>query len=176
MEEISLNPHLIRWLKDYLSDRHQVVAVEGELSGKLSVVSGVLQGSILGPLLFIMYINTVRVTISSGSEINMFVDDIALYHIITSPIDYAVLQEDVSAISSFIDYKPHNFNEDKCCTMLISRKRSYSLSPPPLYLNATELMQVNSYKYLGVIITNTLVSLGNPIYWQCVRKQESLLE
>ena len=91
MEEINLNPYLIRWFKDYLSDRHQVVAVEGELSNKLPVVSGVPQGSILGPLLFIMYINNVVTTISSGSEINMFADDIALYRIITSTNDYAVL-------------------------------------------------------------------------------------
>ena len=44
----------------------------------------------------------------------MFADDIALYHIIiTSPSDYAVLQEDISAISTFLDYKHLNFNEDK---------------------------------------------------------------
>ena len=42
----------------------------------------------------------------------MFADDIALYHI-TSPSDYAVLQEDISAISTFLDYKHLNFNEDK---------------------------------------------------------------
>ena len=86
----------------------------------------------------------------------MFADDIALYHTITSPNDYVILQNDVCAISSFLDYKHLNFNEDKCRTMHISRKRSNSLSPPSLYLNATELVQVSSYKYLGVIITNTL--------------------
>ena len=118
MEEINLNPYLIRWFKDYLSDRHQVVAVEGEVSNKLPVVSGVPQGSILGPLLFIMYINNVITTISSGSEINMFADDIAVYRIITSTNDYAVLQEDISAITSFFNYKHRNFNEDKCRMML----------------------------------------------------------
>ena len=84
MEEINLNPFLIRWLKDYLSDRQQVVAVEGELSTKLPVVSGMPQGSILSPLLFIIYINNIVTIITPGSEINMFADDIALlpcYHI-----------------------------------------------------------------------------------------------
>ena len=60
-----------------------------------------------------MYINNVVTTISSGSEINMFADDIALYRIITSTNDYAVLQEDISAITSFFNYKHLNFNEDK---------------------------------------------------------------
>ena len=70
-----------RWLRlrDHLSDRHQVVVVEGELSSKLPVIFGVPQGSV-GPLLFIVYTNNIVTTISSGSEINrMFTDDIALY-------------------------------------------------------------------------------------------------
>ena len=103
-----------------------------------------------------MYINNVVTTISPGSEINMFANDIALYRIITTPNDYTILQEDISAISSFLDSKYLNFNEGKCRTMHISRKRSNSLPPPQLYLNSTELVQVTSYKYLGVIFTNTL--------------------
>ena len=83
-------------------------------------------------------------------------DDIALYCIITSPNDYAMLQEDISAVSSFLNYKYLNFNVDKCRAMHITRKRSNSIPPPPLYLNSTKLMQVTNYKYLGVIITNTL--------------------
>ena len=76
MEEVNLNPYLIRWFKGYLSDSHQVVAIEGEQSRELPVESGVPQGSILVPLLFI---NNIVATISAGSEINMFADDIALY-------------------------------------------------------------------------------------------------
>ena len=58
-----------------------------------------------------------------------------------------MFQVEVNAISSFLEYKHLNFNEDKCHPMSISRKRSSSL-----YL----LMQVNNYRYLGVIITNIL--------------------
>ena len=50
-----------------------------------------------------MYINNIVTNISASSEINIF--DIALYRIITSPDDYAMLQEDISAIASFLDYK-----------------------------------------------------------------------
>lgn len=71
--------------KDYLSDSHQDVAVEEELSIKLPVVLGVLQECLLGPLLFIMYINNTVTTISTSSEINMFADDIALFHISHHP-------------------------------------------------------------------------------------------
>ena len=141
MEEINLNPYLIRWLKDCLSDRHQVVAVEGELSSKLPVVSGVPQGSILGPLLFIMYIKNVVTTISPGSEIYVcgWHYSILYYHItkwlcnVTGRCQCHLF---------LLEYKDLNFNEDKCRTMLTLRKRSNSSSPPPLNLNATELMLV----------------------------------
>ena len=156
MEELNLDPYLIRWLKEYLTDRQQVVIVDGELSGRLPVIFGVPQGSVLGPLLFIVYINNIVMLPSGGSETNLFADDIALYHIITSPSDYVALQEDICTISSFLDHKHLSLNEDKCRTMLISGKRSNSIPPPTLYLNAKVLQQVSSYKYLGVIITNTL--------------------
>ena len=150
LQELYVDPYLIRWLIDYLSNRYQFVAVDGETSKQLSVVSGVPQGSVLGPLLFILYINNISTIISPGSELNMFADDVALYRIINSVSDYTALQGDINSISSFMDHKHLNFNVDKCRVMLISRKRSNSIPPPPLYLNTAELIHVTSYKYLGV--------------------------
>ena len=65
------------------------MCVDGFISNKLSVLSGVPQGSVLGPLLFICYINDIATVISSDSEINMFADDITLYHVINGFCSFA---------------------------------------------------------------------------------------
>ena len=65
---------------------------EGSCSPTLQVTSGVPQGSVLGPLLFVIYLNDVADCISGGSKINLFADDIALYRIIYNPDDYLTLQ------------------------------------------------------------------------------------
>ena len=154
MQCMNLDPYLLRWLYDYLSNRSQFVAVEGEKSNILPVISGVPQGSVLGPLLFIMYINDVATIISPESEINMFADDIALYRVIKTSVDYIALQGDVDSIGTVVANKHLEFSTEKCRVMVISRKQSNSIPPsPPLYLNGT---RVNSYKYLGVTITSNL--------------------
>ena len=64
-------------------------------------MSGAPQGSVLGPLLFITYINDVATCTSSESDVNMFADDVALYRVIKSPSDYACLQEDINSDGAF---------------------------------------------------------------------------
>ena len=156
MQRMNLDPYLLRWLHDYLSNRSQFVAVEGEKSNILPVISGVPQGSVLGPLLFIMYINDIATVVSPESEINMFADDIALYRVIKASVDYLALQDDIDSIGTVVANKHLEFNTDKCRVMVISRKRSNLIPSPPLYLHGTQLNQVNSYKYLGVTITSNL--------------------
>ena len=118
----------------------------------LPVISGVPQGSVLGPLLFICYINDVASIISEGSDMNLFADDIALYRVIKSPADYNLLQDDANVISA----KYLHFNKTKCRTMLITRKCTKACQPPPLLLDGTILAQVTSCKYLGIAITSDL--------------------
>ena len=122
LQNLNVNEYLLRWIKSYLLNRSQYVAVEGHDSSTLPVVSGVPQGSVLGPLLFISYINDVTSIVSSESELNLFADDIALYRIIKSPADYHQLQIDIDSVSSFISGKHLKFNARKCRQMLVSRK------------------------------------------------------
>ena len=79
LANININPYILKWVQDYLTDRRQYVAVEGSSSPTLNVLSGVPQGSVLGPLLFIIYLNDVVHHISNCSKMNLFADDIALH-------------------------------------------------------------------------------------------------
>ena len=154
---VNLCPHLLQWIQSYLSNRSQVVAVGGELSTTKSVMSGVPQGSVLGPLLFVVYIDDVANRISSLSSISLYADDIALYRSIRSPADYPILQSDITAIETFIEDEKHlKLNENKCSFMLISRKRSRTTTTPLFIKSNCALEQVDSVKYLGVVLTSDL--------------------
>ena len=156
LKDLNIDRYLLRWIKSYLLNRSQSVAVEGYDLSLLPVVSGVPQGSVLGPLLFITYINNVTSVVSTDSELNLFADDIALYRIIKSTADYAQLQTDIDSISSFISGKHLKFNAKKCRQMLVSRKTVHSLPSATLTIDGTPLTLVTEYKYLGVTIASNL--------------------
>ena len=157
LTEIGLDPCILRWIKNYLTDRKQFVVVNGSTSNMLPVLSGVPQGSVLGPLLFIIYINEIVHQISQRSYMNLFAHDIALYRDINTADDYVQLQEDINAVSAFLTLKHLNLNTSKCCHLLLTRKRAHSVLPPVLTLDDVPLASVTSYKYLGVVITSDLM-------------------
>ena len=155
--DIGLNPYLLRGVENYLTNRKQFTVVNGYSSTSLPVLSGVPQGSVIGPLLFIIYINDVVNQILPDSNINLFVDDIALYRTINSPDDYVRLQDDIRSVSCCLGSKYLDLNASKCCYLLLSRKRNHSILPPILILNDAPLKRVNSYKYLGILISSDLM-------------------
>ena len=173
LNELGLDPYLLQWIKSYLTDRTQCVCVDGVTSPSLPVASGVPQGSVLGPLLFITYINNVAAVISPNSDVNMFADDIALYRVIKTTADYNHLQQDIDSISACIQQKDLRFNTNKCKTMFISKKKSKSLPPPQLTLDGTILKRVKCYKYLGITLTSDLS--WTPHIANCCNKTRRLI-
>ena len=93
--------------------------MNGEKSDPLPVLSGVPQGSIIGPLLFLIYIDDIKTTPLSGeSHLTLYADDMLLYRPITSTADYALLQQDIDNISNWVDknYLQLTFRNANSCT------------------------------------------------------------
>ena len=129
------------------------VVVEGETSAPAPVKSGVPQGSVLGPLLFLVYINDMPNVVSEGTSIRLFADDCLAYKSITSAQEQATLQEDLNSLYQWTLKWGMKFNPSKCEVMHIARK-----SPMTKYYELCgELLQtVDSAKYLGLIVSNKL--------------------
>ena len=99
LEKLHLHPVLLTWLHNYLYGREQNVIVNGETSDPVKVISGVPQGSVLGPLLFLIYIDDITsLQLSEGTKVSLYADDMLLYKPISSDNDYVELQHDIDQV------------------------------------------------------------------------------
>src|SRR5664279_1964424 len=140
------------WITSFLSNRQQRVVLGGGQSSWLPVISGVPQGTVLGPLLFLLYINDITENISS--EIRLFADDCILYRQIKKPVDCSILQKDIDKLHNRSLTWQMTFNSKKCHILSISRKRDKPLLN--YCLGQDSLTAVDSYPYLGVTISKDL--------------------
>ena len=92
LHHYGIRGHILKWIQSFLANRSQQVMVEGHASTPAPVTSGVPQGTVLGPLLFLIYINDLPMKVSSTTR--LFADDSLLYRRIRSPEDARILQED----------------------------------------------------------------------------------
>ena len=102
MKSYNINSNIIEWTKHYLSNRTQYVELNGVKSESRNVVSGIRipQGSVLGPLLFLIYINDLPDNVKSTIYI-MYADDTKVYREIDSDTDVQTLQEDLRIMSEW---------------------------------------------------------------------------
>ena len=136
------------WFADYLSDRKQRVVLPGALSDWTNIRAGVPQGSILGPLLFLLYINDIVQDI--GSNIRLFADDTSLFIIVDDPVTAAgFINTDLDKISNWASTWLVTFNPSKTETLLFSRKINRPLHPP-VFMQNQQISEVDSHKHLGL--------------------------
>ena len=153
LKELGLSPFLVKWVANYLTRRVQSVVIGGASSCPLPVLSGVPQGSVLGPLLFLIYVNDINgVGLSEGSKLVLYADDILLYRAIQSQEDYVALQLDINTLTAWTDSKLLKFNPKKCKAMLLSCKKTKTIPQQDLILSGIPLETVECFKYLGINI------------------------
>ena len=115
MNSIGFNTETLHWIKAFLSDRVQQVCINGANSTWKPVTSGIPQGSVLGPILFVLYINDLPSNILS--DVYMFADDTKIFNIIKSPEDQEILQKDLGSLSVWSDKWLLKFHPEKCKVM-----------------------------------------------------------
>ena len=128
--------------------------MDGASSSPAPVLSGVPQGSVLGPLLFLAYINDINKHLSEGTKIRLFADDSLLYRIIRTEEDSATLQKDLDTLQAWEIENKMEFHPDKCQVLRITNK--HTPIQVPYNIHNVLLSVVPSAKYLGVHIDSKI--------------------
>ena len=152
LERYGIQGRTNNWIKAFLQDRHQQVVVEGQRSYSAHVRSGVPQGSVLGPSLFLFYINDLPTNLTS--TVRLFADDTVAYLTIRSDRDHDKLQSDLDKLAQWEAKWKMEFHPKKCQVMHITRQRKPRISPYTLHGHVLE--RVDEAKYLGVTVTSDL--------------------
>jgi hypothetical protein len=141
---------LLGWISDFLSGRSQRVVVNGSLSSWASIFSGIPQGSVLGPILFVIFINDLPDVVNSSVKI--FADDTKLFRPLSSSEDEVILQQDLDSLMAWSQKWQLGFNRSKCEVLHLGRvnhRLDYQMGDS--MLNTTSCV-----KDLGVFIDEDL--------------------
>ena len=114
----------LQWIASFLDNRTQQVLVDGSTSEKLEVLSGVPQGTVLGPLLFLVYINDLP-SVCKSSQANLFADDTLLYKHMRNSEDSTKLQEDLTAPEDWETKLQMSFHPEKCTVLRVTTDKRY---------------------------------------------------
>ena len=152
LEHYRISRPILNWINVFLKTREQRVQVGGAFSSPTSVDSGVPQGTVLGPLLFLLHLNDLPQVVSS--QVRLFAGDCLLYRGIQCQEDQLTLQRDLTTLSKWGDTWGMKFNAAMWNIMRISR----SQAPHTQFhsLNDQILTEVDQAKYLGVTLSNEL--------------------
>ena len=153
LQHSGINGCTFRWPQDFLSNSSQATVVEGTRSTTCHILSGVPQGSVLGPLLFLLYIiNDLPDGISSN--IRLFADDCLLYIQLQSHKSSTQLQSDLNKLSACSSKWQLRFNPTKCFVMHISCKCTPLITD--YFLSNMRLFVSKTHPYLGIEISDDL--------------------
>ena len=139
VEAYGIRGNLLNWIRSFLSNRKQRVALGGKLSNWQNVTSGIPQGSVLGPILFIIFINDMPDVV--GSYMKLFADDAKIYQAIESFDDISLIQNDIENLLKWSKDWQLPLNLDKCKGIHYGNKNpnhKYTIGGQPLNIDTEE--------------------------------------
>ena len=171
LHKFGIRGHTLSWITDYLHNRYQRVRVNGALSSRSKVLSGVPQGSVLGPALFLLFVADITPLVNNF--ISLYADDSKLFNSIyendTSDESVLSIQHDINSLSLWADNMQMSFNVDKCHALHLGHRNKNHIYTLPKMSNIIKRKNHISYTYtfhqlknveeekdLGVIMDNNL--------------------
>lgn len=152
LSDMGINGNLLKWIESYLKGRQLRVVFMGGRSDVFTPNSGVPQGSVLGPLLFAIFINDLGRRLIC--KYLLFADDLKMYWIIKNDEDIRLLQEALNQLAIWCVENDLKLNVSKCNAICFSNK--YSPTPPTYTISDVTLNQVTTIRDLGIIFDNKL--------------------
>lgn len=153
LEKIGFGPGLLKWVGSYLSNRQQIVRYKGVKSKPIQVTSGVPQGSHLGPLLFILYVNDISFILKKVKAL-IYADDMKLFLEIVNDEDLHTFQQEIDMFYVWCKKSLLQLNVKKCNSIAISRKRS--TPDVTILLGDQQVEKCVRIRDLGVILDSKL--------------------
>ena len=143
---------ILSWIQDFLTNRSQQVILDGCSSDSQPVTSGVPQGTVLGPLLFLCFVNDIPGIVSS--TVRLYADDVLLYRVVNSTEDCNRLQHDLNALYKWAETWKMLFNTTKCYYVRFTNK--HQIVQHTYHINDHILDERDVMKYLGILIDSKL--------------------
>lgn len=152
LSSLNIHPSVINWISNFLLSRTQCVRCGNSKSETSSVLSGVPQGSVLGPLLFLIFINDLPQNFSCS--VRLYADDLVLYHPVASYVDCVTLQYNLDVLEAWCNRWAMEVNIAKTKVMSVSRVKTRFIFD--YAFQSICLERVQHYKYLGIFLSHDL--------------------
>jgi hypothetical protein len=144
--------NLLRWIANWLDNRRQRVVLNGKMSSWQRVLSGVPQGSVLGPILFLIFINNLDVQAALVTTVKKFADDTKLGQIVRTDKDRETLQQCLDQLTAWANTWGMAFNVKKCMVMHFGANNQHY----PYSMNGEKLQETSEERDIGVRVNSNL--------------------
>ena len=153
LKSYGIDGEILVWITEYLKDRTQIVRVNGESSRTGVVISGIPQGTVLGPLLFVIYINDILDNVNSDGL--LFADDAKIFRAISCKEDSLRLQDDIIKLEEWSDLWLLKFHPDKCHLLTLGKLENI-MHCHRYKVGGEEIEHTFEEKDLGVVMDSEL--------------------
>lgn len=170
LQKIGMEPGLLSWIQSYLSHRKQIVRFQNKLSAPISVTSGVPQGSHLGPLLFILYVNDISFLLRKIKFL-IYADDMKLFMEVSNSSEAEEFQNDINLFFTWCQKSLLQLNIKNRNSIAFSRK--YVTPPIEVFLGNQVVQKCKIVRDLGVILDSKLTFVEH--YNSIINKANSML-